>query len=401
MQSTHALTAMQALLASPPVPTRLTTPARRPRVTGPGPPRPQPTSPRITAPAARRRPLPSATPRRPQPPTPGSQVEYNAYSFHQRITCQLRTSPPRSPATAEVSRSASPPPPSLPAPRAMQSTHARRAWRAPPPSSRRLQPRPTSTHKAEPPAFPASQPTRTRSPRYPQVATPIHPPASPDPPGCRRSLRSRCVRTSPTHHLIKPHLATHVPSDRYRVAPPPPRCLPPPSATPQPTPAPTPDSEVNDKTYSVQQRTSSAVRMPPSASPATAGASTERSLPPPSPASSVFTADIPNPCRSLQPLPPGSPIKHISYSLKQRMIGRSRTPIAPMPNHTQGGHHRIAPTAIPEPGPPRAQLTSARTSSLAPRRQPPPPSRPPRPPQPPTPDSHVDQMSYSLHLRIT
>ena len=67
MQSTHALTAMQALLASPPVPTRLTTPARRPRVTSPGPPRAQPTSPRTTAPAARRRPLPSATPRRPRP----------------------------------------------------------------------------------------------------------------------------------------------------------------------------------------------------------------------------------------------------------------------------------------------------------------------------------------------
>ena len=82
MQSTHALTAMQTLLASPPpAPTRPTTPARRPRVTGPGPPRPQPTSPRNTAPTPSLRP-------------PGSQVQYSSYSLHQRITWKLRTSPP-------------------------------------------------------------------------------------------------------------------------------------------------------------------------------------------------------------------------------------------------------------------------------------------------------------------
>ncbi len=85
MQSTHALTAMQALLVfSSLAPTRPNTPASRHRIAhtaipGPGSPR--------------RRLLPSATPRR--PPTPGQPVEYSAYSFHQRITSQLRTSPPR------------------------------------------------------------------------------------------------------------------------------------------------------------------------------------------------------------------------------------------------------------------------------------------------------------------
>ena len=67
-------------------------------------------------------------------------------------------------------------PTAIPAPpRAMQSAPARRALLRPPPSSRCLKPGSIGTHKAEPPAFPASQSTRTCVPTQPRLATPHSP----------------------------------------------------------------------------------------------------------------------------------------------------------------------------------------------------------------------------------
>ncbi len=92
---THFINALPGNSAPRP-PSLATTGASRPasptpQTVGPGPPRPQPTAFRTTAPCT---PAPPTTSPRPTP-DPGSQVEYSAYSFHQRIIWQLRTSPPR------------------------------------------------------------------------------------------------------------------------------------------------------------------------------------------------------------------------------------------------------------------------------------------------------------------
>ncbi len=86
MQSTHARTAMQALLASPPAPTRLTTPARRPRH-----PRPRTTPPPANLASHHRpgspAPAPALRNTAPTPaPAPGSHADHSSYSLHHRIT---------------------------------------------------------------------------------------------------------------------------------------------------------------------------------------------------------------------------------------------------------------------------------------------------------------------------
>ena len=105
-----------------------------------------------------------------------------------------------------------------------------------------------------------------------------------------------------------------------------------------------------------------------------------------------------SPTRVPRPPPPAADhnFDHSSYALHQRAICHFRTPITRLPAHTQGGHHRAAPIAIPGPRPPRAQPASPRIPYAPQHRY------VPSPPPQSTPASRrpIDHIAYSLKQRI-
>ncbi len=88
---------------------------------------------------------------------------------------------------------------------------------------------------------------------------------------------------------------------------------------------------------------------------------------------------------------------HSPYALHQRAICHCRTPSTRLPAHTQGGHHRAAPIAIPGPRPPHAQPASPRIPYGPQHRY------APSPPPQSTPASRrpIDHIAYSLKHRIS
>ena len=265
--------------------------------------------------------LPTATPRRPQPRPPGSQVEYRSYSLHQRITWKLRTSPP------------------------VPSDH----WRVPP----RLAP----TVNPDP-GLPRPQPT---SPRLPCTGTrpPQHQHRAPPPPPTAPSntLRTHLINALsagsappitrlPAHTRGGHHRAAHI----AITGPRPPRAQPAspriPYApqhryAPSPPPRSTPASRrpIDHIAYSLKQRISSQLRIPPRGRLATPKAATAAPLPsPPRPR--------PTPRRThlINVLPDRSPPQSPSYPATHRAATIASLPSPPlpaspaMPSTGYGGH---------------------------------------------------------------
>ncbi len=154
MQSTHARTAMQALLASPPALTRPNTPASRPRIAHAA----------IPGPRTRTTPPPAnlATSHHPSlrlSTTPSTTMRTHLIDvLYAGFVPQLLGFP----MTPKTAVSASLPSPPLPASRAMQSTHPRRAWLALPPLSAPASPGAGSPHHLSQPQV--LQQTRSRTP---------------------------------------------------------------------------------------------------------------------------------------------------------------------------------------------------------------------------------------------
>ena len=211
-------------------------------------------------------------------------------------------------------------------------------------------------------AFLASESTRTRAPTHRKRVA--HSPG--------RDLRASSPAAS-NHFDRRSYALNQRISSRLRI--PPRGCLTtPPAATAAPLPAPPPPASL--------AMPSTQARRAPLAPPAIVSASSvgrPQAPTKPSPVSLSGEPVHPHSCthasQTRHPFthprpaipspgsrPPPRPHVHLdrmSYALDQCTSCYFRPPISRLPDHTQGGHCRVAHIAIPAPGPPRAQPTSA------------------------------------------
>ncbi len=206
-------------------------------------------------------------------------------------------------------------------------------------------------------AFLASESTRTRAPTHRKLVA--HSPG--------RDLRASSPAAS-NHFDRRSYSLNQRISSRLRI--PPRGCLTtPPAATAAPLPAPPPPASLAMPSTQARRAplappaivSASSVRRPQSAHETEPSQPFRRASPPALVHSRIPDSPPIHPPASRDPLPPAADhhLDRMSYSLDQCTSCYFRPPTSRLPDHTQGGHCRVAHIAIPAPGPPRAQPTSA------------------------------------------